>query len=101
MDADTCQRSKGQISEGIQAETNYTVFESHEKKPFRELIRTENSLRLMFSMLFRNQISTENSTHAGKYFHKSEADHEHTGTSEREITCPVDSQQYEQKRWLN
>lgn len=34
-------------------------------------------------MLFRNQISTQNSTHAGKYFHKSEAEHEHTGTSER------------------
>lgn len=51
----------------------------------------------MFSALFRNQISTQNSTHAGKYFHKSEAEHEHTGTSEREITCPVDLKEYEQK----
>lgn len=57
----------------------------------------KNSSRLMFSMLFRNQISTQNSTHAGKYFHKSEAEHEHTGTSEGEITCSVDLQKYYEK----
>lgn len=51
----------------------------------------------MFSMLFRNQISTQNSTHDGKYFHKKEAEHEHTGTSEREITCPDDFQEFHEK----
>lgn len=54
--------------------------ESHEKKSFSELINTENSSRLMFSTLFRNQISTQNSTHAEKCFHKSAAECEHTGT---------------------
>lgn len=46
---------------------------------------SKNRSRLMFSLLFRNQISTQNSTDAGKYFHKSEAELEHTSTSEREL----------------
>lgn len=71
-----------------------SLSESHEKKSFSELINTENSSRLMFSTLFRNQISTQNSTHAGKYFHKSAAEREHTGTLEKEITCPGDLQDY-------
>lgn len=74
--------------------SNYAVSESHEKESFSELINRENSSRLMFSTLFRNQISTQNSTHAEKYFHKSAVEHEHTGTSEREITCLVDLLEY-------
>lgn len=51
----------------------------------------------MFSTLFRNQISTQNSIQAGKYFHKSVVEHEHISSSKKcykKITCPADLQTF-------
>lgn len=81
LDAETCVTVTEQKLHS--SPNSFTVSENHERKSFSEPISTENSSRLMFSMLFRNQISTQNSLHIEKYFHSSVGEHEHTCSSEK------------------